>query len=166
MDQSMEKFQRQIVTIQERINENWDKKYVEVDSKMEEMQEQVDNNSGKINGICEDLKEQKREIVIKKQIGNQDDHAMEDAIIREAVRGEPETWYRTKVREYRNFKQFRKGFMKNYRGTKIIGDGITTEMDSTKIHIDLENSRGREEMMEPLKDIKMKMRTIDQVVEM
>ncbi|KAF5301340.1 hypothetical protein FQA39_LY10738 [Lamprigera yunnana] len=121
---------------------------------MEEIQEQVDNNSGEINGICErlreqgtelinvceDLKEQKREIVnyieekikigngtghnvitdyskiereapkfhlsknqhpkvyvqelqtylevIKKKIGNQYDQAMEDAIIREAMRRE------------------------------------------------------------------------------
>ncbi|KAF5272674.1 hypothetical protein FQA39_LY07701 [Lamprigera yunnana] len=113
--------------------------------------------------VCEDLKEQKREIVnyinekiktgsgtghnvitnyskiereapkfhpsknqklqtylevIKKQIGNQYDQAMEDAIIREAMRGETDTWYRTKIGEYRNFKQFRKGFMKNYWGTK------------------------------------------------
>ncbi|KAF5302399.1 hypothetical protein FQA39_LY10438 [Lamprigera yunnana] len=47
---------------------------------------------------------------------------------------------------------------------RIIGDGITTEMDNTKIHTDLENRRGREEMMEPLKD--MEMRIIDQVKEM
>ncbi|KAF5275606.1 hypothetical protein FQA39_LY06718 [Lamprigera yunnana] len=141
MEQSMKKFQRQFLTIQERINEKWEKKY-------------VDNNSGEINGICErlreqgtklinveakinqhkeeriqvceDLKEQKREIVnyiekkikigngtghnvitklqtylevIKKQIGNQYDQAMEDAIIREAMKGETETWYRIKQLE-------------------------------------------------------------------
>ncbi|KAF5294288.1 hypothetical protein FQA39_LY13432 [Lamprigera yunnana] len=43
---------------------------------------------------------------------------MEDAIIREALKGETEVWYRKKVGEYRNFKQFRKGFMKNYWGMK------------------------------------------------
>ncbi|KAF5289895.1 hypothetical protein FQA39_LY14957 [Lamprigera yunnana] len=343
MDQRMEKIQRQFLTIQS-INEKWEKKYVEVDNEMEKIQEQVDNNSGEINGICKRLREQGTKLinveakinqhkeekiqvceghnvitnyrkiereapkfhpsknqhpkmyvqelqtyleVIKKQIGNQYGQAMEDAIIKEAMRGETETWYRTKVGKYRNFKQFRKGFMKNYWGMKeesvmkselygtkfshslrldeitivhilavqfekkihnkviidetknfddlvkilkahhqcergrkrldgatimivviiiitstgnttatdkkaviiiilgvlftginsntitiieikdfrIIGDGITTEMDNTKIHTDLENRRGREKMMEPLKDMKMKMRTIDQVEE-
>ncbi|KAF5287823.1 hypothetical protein FQA39_LY15684 [Lamprigera yunnana] len=168
--------------------------FFKVDNKMDEIQEQVDNNSGEINGIwerlreqgtklinveakinqhkeeriqvCEDLKEQKREIVnyieekikigngtghnvitnyskiereapkfhpsknqhtkvhvqelqtylevIKKQIGNQYDQAMEDAIIREAMRGDTETWYRTKEGEYRNFQEPQKGFMNDY----------------------------------------------------
>ncbi|KAF5271772.1 hypothetical protein FQA39_LY08095 [Lamprigera yunnana] len=57
-------------------------------------------------------------MVIKNQIGNQYRQAMEDASIGEAMREEIETWYRTKVRDYRNFKQFRKGFMKNHWGTK------------------------------------------------
>ncbi|KAF5298853.1 hypothetical protein FQA39_LY11665 [Lamprigera yunnana] len=56
--------------------------------------------------------------VIKKQIGNQHGQAMEDAVIREAMKRETETWYRTKVGEYRNFKQFRKVLIKNYWGTK------------------------------------------------
>ncbi|KAF5277621.1 hypothetical protein FQA39_LY06114 [Lamprigera yunnana] len=145
---------------------------------MEEIQEQVDNDSGEINGICErlreqrtklinveskinqhkeesvqvceDLKEQKREIVNyieeKIKIGNGTGHNVitnyseiereapkfhpskinipkctfksYKPIWREAMRGETETWYRTKVGEYRNFKQFWKGFMKNYWGTK------------------------------------------------
>ncbi|KAF5299009.1 hypothetical protein FQA39_LY11641 [Lamprigera yunnana] len=149
MDQRMEKIQKQFLTIQGRINEKWEKKYVEVDCKMVEIQEQVDNNSEQINDkeeriqVCEDLKEHKREIVnymeekikigngtghnvitnyskiereapkfhpsknqhpkvyvqelqtylevIKKQIGNQYDQAMENAIIRETMREETET---------------------------------------------------------------------------
>ncbi|KAF5294664.1 hypothetical protein FQA39_LY02796 [Lamprigera yunnana] len=124
MDQSMEKIQRQFLTIQERINEKREKKYVKVYSKIEEIQEQADNNSGEINGICERLREQGTKLinveakVIKKQIRNQYDQAMEDAIIREAMRGETETWYRTKVGEYRNFRQFWNGFMRNYWKTK------------------------------------------------
>ncbi|KAF5280235.1 hypothetical protein FQA39_LY18095 [Lamprigera yunnana] len=54
--------------------------------------------------------------VIKKQIRNQYDESMEDAIMKEAIRGETETWYRTEVGEYRNFKQFWNGFTKNYWG--------------------------------------------------
>ncbi|KAF5281078.1 hypothetical protein FQA39_LY17903 [Lamprigera yunnana] len=56
--------------------------------------------------------------------------------------------------------------IRDIKDFRIIGDGITTEMDNTKIHTDLENRREREEMMETLKNIKMKMRTIDQVEEM
>ncbi|KAF5282274.1 hypothetical protein FQA39_LY17636 [Lamprigera yunnana] len=63
MDQSMEKIQSQFFTIQERINEKWEKKYVEVDNKMEEIQEQVNNNSGEINGICERLREQGTKLI-------------------------------------------------------------------------------------------------------
>ncbi|KAF5297035.1 hypothetical protein FQA39_LY12249 [Lamprigera yunnana] len=55
---------------------------------------------------------------IKKQIGNEYDQAMEDAIIREAMRGETKRLYRTKIGEYKNFREFRKGFMRNYWGTK------------------------------------------------
>ncbi|KAF5294792.1 hypothetical protein FQA39_LY00276 [Lamprigera yunnana] len=35
------------------------------------------------------------------------DQAMENAILRKAMKGETETWNRTKVGEYRNFKEFR-----------------------------------------------------------
>ncbi|KAF5274618.1 hypothetical protein FQA39_LY07230 [Lamprigera yunnana] len=180
MDQSMEKIQRQFLTIQERINEKIDNNSGQINGICERLREQgtkLINVEVKINQdikeriqVCEDLKEKNREIVnyieekikigngaghnvitnyskiereapkfhpsnnehpkvyvqelqtylavIKKQIGNQYDQAMEDAIIREAMKGETETWYRIKVGEYRNFKQFRKGFMKNYWGTK------------------------------------------------
>ncbi|KAF5289023.1 hypothetical protein FQA39_LY03902 [Lamprigera yunnana] len=63
MDQSMENIQRQFKTIKERINEKWEKKYVEVDCKMVEIQEQVDNNSGQINCICERLREQDTKLI-------------------------------------------------------------------------------------------------------
>ncbi|KAF5304776.1 hypothetical protein FQA39_LY09553 [Lamprigera yunnana] len=87
MDQSMEKIQRQFLTIQEKIYEKWEKKYVDFDCKIVERKEQVENISCHIDGnckglrdlidvevkinqdtvekiqICEDLKEQKREIV-------------------------------------------------------------------------------------------------------
>ncbi|KAF5292238.1 hypothetical protein FQA39_LY14053 [Lamprigera yunnana] len=71
IDQIMEKIQRQFLTIQERINENWDKRYVEVDTKWKKYKnKQLINVEAKINQhkeeriqVCEDLKEQKREIV-------------------------------------------------------------------------------------------------------
>ncbi|KAF5294303.1 hypothetical protein FQA39_LY13447 [Lamprigera yunnana] len=120
-----------------RKNEKWEKKYVEVDSKMEEIQEQVDNNSGEINGIYGRLREQGTKLInVEAKINQHKEERIRvcedssqsvcsrvtnlfgDAIIREAMRGATETWYRTKVGEYRNFKQFRKEFMKNYWGTK------------------------------------------------
>ncbi|KAF5283988.1 hypothetical protein FQA39_LY17173 [Lamprigera yunnana] len=63
MDQSMEKYQRLFNTMQEKIDEKWEKNYVEFDCKMVERTEQVDNNSGHINDNCKDLKEQSKEIV-------------------------------------------------------------------------------------------------------
>ncbi|KAF5297040.1 hypothetical protein FQA39_LY12254 [Lamprigera yunnana] len=174
MDQSMEKMQRQFLTIQERINEKWEKKHVEVDCKMVEIQEQIDNNNGQINSICqrlreqgiklinveakinqvkeeriqvcEDLKVQKREIenyieekikIGNEAIGYQYD---QDAIIKEATRGETETWYKTKVGEYRNFKQFWKGFIKNYWGTKE-ESVMKSELYGTKFNHSLRISR-------------------------
>ncbi|KAF5284312.1 hypothetical protein FQA39_LY04605 [Lamprigera yunnana] len=320
---------RQFKTIQERINEKWEKKYEEVDCKMVEKQEQVDNNNGQINGICErlreqgtklinveakvnqdkedrvqvceDLKEQNREIVnyieekikigngighnvtinykkiekeapkfhssknehrkvfvqelqtylevIKRQIGNQYDQSMEAA---EAMRGETETRYKTKLLEEKidertifhilpkkfeeeihnkvmidktkNFddlvkilkthdkcewgrkrvdgnKYYNRSHNNNYQNEQYnqrsherdnyrytLGPSQrnqfchnnnnnrnqrfqdnrrwTTETDNRKMHLDIENRQGREEMKEPLKDMILKTRIIDQVEEM
>ncbi|KAF5299154.1 hypothetical protein FQA39_LY02327 [Lamprigera yunnana] len=49
--------------MQEKIDEKWEKNYVEFDCKMVEITEQVDNNSGHINDNCKDLKEQSKEIL-------------------------------------------------------------------------------------------------------
>ncbi|KAF5301644.1 hypothetical protein FQA39_LY10691 [Lamprigera yunnana] len=46
-----------------KIDEKWEKNYVEFDCKMVEITEQVDNNSGHINDNCKDLKEQSKKIV-------------------------------------------------------------------------------------------------------
>ncbi|KAF5304541.1 hypothetical protein FQA39_LY09592 [Lamprigera yunnana] len=131
--------------------------------------------------------------VIKKQIGNQHDQAMKDAIIREATREETETWYRTKCERDRKrldgSKYYNRGCYNNYQYGKYNHGG--QERDNynytrglfhgnqfyhnnnnrnqrfqDKIHTDLENRRGKEEMIEPLKDMKMKIRTIDKVEEM
>ncbi|KAF5295197.1 hypothetical protein FQA39_LY13203 [Lamprigera yunnana] len=55
-----------------RINEKWERKYVEVNCKMVEIQEQVDNNSGQINGICEILREQVTKLINVEVKINQD----------------------------------------------------------------------------------------------
>ncbi|KAF5271113.1 hypothetical protein FQA39_LY08251 [Lamprigera yunnana] len=62
----MEKIQRLFNTIQEEINEKWEKNYVEFDCRMVEITEQVDNNSGHINDNCKDLKEQTTEELVNK----------------------------------------------------------------------------------------------------
>ncbi|KAF5292040.1 hypothetical protein FQA39_LY14101 [Lamprigera yunnana] len=130
----MEKIQRLFNTIQEKIDEKWENKYVELDCKMLEREQQVDNNNGHIDNnckglrdqgnklinveakiyrdkekrilVCEDLKEQNREIV---------NYIEGNTEIRNSTVNEMNMDYR--VGEYRNFKQFRKGFMKNYWGT-------------------------------------------------
>ncbi|KAF5272689.1 hypothetical protein FQA39_LY07716 [Lamprigera yunnana] len=105
MVQNMEIIRGQLKTIQERINE--EKKYVEFDCKMAERKEQVDNNTGHINGNCENLKERKREIVnyVKKKMETW--NSTENKMIMDYKEG-----------EYRNFQESRKAFMKNYWGIK------------------------------------------------
>ncbi|KAF5274376.1 hypothetical protein FQA39_LY07256 [Lamprigera yunnana] len=61
MDQSMKKIQRLFNTMQEKIDEKWEKNYVEC--KMVAITEQVNNNSGHINDNSKDLKEQSKKIV-------------------------------------------------------------------------------------------------------
>ncbi|KAF5301708.1 hypothetical protein FQA39_LY10639 [Lamprigera yunnana] len=99
MDQSMEKIQRLFNTMQEKIDEKWEKNYVEFDCKMVEITEQVDNNSGHINGNCKDLKEQIKEIV--------DDVEEKTKIVNKMIMNYEEG-------EYRNFQEPQMGFMKNY----------------------------------------------------
>ncbi|KAF5287876.1 hypothetical protein FQA39_LY15652 [Lamprigera yunnana] len=57
MNQSMEKIQKLFNTMQEKIDEKWEKKYVDLDCKMVERKVQVDNNSGHIDGNCKGLRE-------------------------------------------------------------------------------------------------------------
>ncbi|KAF5287219.1 hypothetical protein FQA39_LY15996 [Lamprigera yunnana] len=95
--------------MQEKIDENWEKKCTDLDCKIVERKEQVENNSGHIDDkqeriqVCEDLKEQNKEIENyveeKTKIGNK--------MI---------TNYRKE--EYRNFQESQKEFMKNYWGIK------------------------------------------------
>ncbi|KAF5274725.1 hypothetical protein FQA39_LY07117 [Lamprigera yunnana] len=68
MDQSMEKIQRLFNTMQEKIDEKWEKNYVEFDCKMVERTEQVDNNSGHIIDNCKDLREVSREEYVLNKI--------------------------------------------------------------------------------------------------
>ncbi|KAF5293824.1 hypothetical protein FQA39_LY03309 [Lamprigera yunnana] len=201
MDQSIEKIEKQFLTIQERINKKREKKYVEVDCKMVEIQEQVNNNSGKIIGICErlreegtkllinveakinqdkeekiqaceDLKEQNREIMNyieeKIKIGNGTGHNVitnYSKLEREAVKFHPSKNQHPKVALLKeiNFITITIIETKNIR---TIGDGMTTETGNMEIHRDIENRQRKEEIKESFKDMKLKMRIIDQMEEM
>ncbi|KAF5298529.1 hypothetical protein FQA39_LY11781 [Lamprigera yunnana] len=67
----------------------------------------------------------------QKQTGNKYGQAMEDGIIREAMRGETET----KNGEYRNFRKFKKGRMRIYWGTKKNRDISRGEYALNKIYL-------------------------------
>ncbi|KAF5306119.1 hypothetical protein FQA39_LY09097 [Lamprigera yunnana] len=64
MNQSMKKIQRLFNTIQEKIDEKWEKNYVDFDCKMVDITEQVDNNSEHINDNCKDLKRTEKENIV------------------------------------------------------------------------------------------------------
>ncbi|KAF5291115.1 hypothetical protein FQA39_LY14357 [Lamprigera yunnana] len=118
MDQSMEKIQRLFNTMQEKINEKWEKNYVEFDCKMVERTEQIDNNSGDINDNCKDLQEQSKEIV--------DDVEEKTKIVNKMIMNYKEG-------EYRNFQQPQRGFMKDYWGIKK-ESVIKSELYGTKFN--------------------------------
>ncbi|KAF5293792.1 hypothetical protein FQA39_LY03277 [Lamprigera yunnana] len=115
MDQSMEKIQRQFLTIQEWINMKREKKEI-----VNYIEEKIKIGNGTGHNVITNYSKIEREApkfhpsknqhpkvyfqelqiyltVIKKQIGNQFDQAMEDAIIREAMRGETETCHSLRV---------------------------------------------------------------------
>ncbi|KAF5303611.1 hypothetical protein FQA39_LY09858 [Lamprigera yunnana] len=62
INRNKEEVQRQLQNFLEEINEHWGKKYIEFDSKVVEIKEQACNNSGRINGSCKGVAEQKNKL--------------------------------------------------------------------------------------------------------
>ncbi|KAF5288785.1 hypothetical protein FQA39_LY15276 [Lamprigera yunnana] len=114
MDQGMEKIQKLFNTIQEKTDEKWEKKYVELDCKMVEGKEQVDNNDGHMDDNYKGLQEQGNKLINVEAKINQD---TEEKIQICKVLKEQSKKIVDDIAEKIKIES-QKGFVKNYWGIK------------------------------------------------